>query len=256
MSNFRKKLRQKFNLIVLSSPKRVQCNLCGWRGRRFISDAWHKHIKCPACGSNTRHRLFFCILQHSEEFSAEKMIKGRSVLHFAPERIVSLQVKNAARHYLTADFNRKDCDLQIDMSNMPDVATDSVDTVIAFDVLEHVFNYKQALAEIWRILAPGGFAIFTVPQKDHLPETYENPAINSPEERTKHFGQWDHVRMFGDDFPQLVASKGFRVTAVDETIFPEALRRKHVLFPPELSSHPLATNFRKVFFCQKKADMP
>lgn len=256
MSQFRKKLRQEFNLIALSHPKKVQCNLCGWSGRRFVSDAWHKHIKCPACGSNTRHRLFFCILQHSEYFPFIRLIKDKNVLHFAPERIVTSQVKNFARHYFTADFNRTDCDLKIDMSNMPEVAAASVDTVIAFDVLEHIFDYKQALAEIWRILAPGGFAIFTVPQKDHILKTYENSAITSPEERTKHFGQWDHVRMFGDDFPQLVAEKCFQVTAVDEKIFPEALRKKHVLFPPELSQHPLATNFRKVFFCQKQIDMP
>ncbi|MGR0481710.1 MAG: methyltransferase domain-containing protein [Candidatus Electronema sp. V4] len=255
MSKFRKKLLQKFNLITLSRPKRVQCNLCGWEGRHFVSDAWHKHIKCPACGSNTRHRLFFCILQHSKEFSLDRLIKDKKLLHFAPEWIVSSKVKKAALRCTTADFNRTDCDLQIDMSNMPKVAADSVDAVIAFDVLEHIFDYKQALAEIWRILSPGGFAIFTVPQKDHLPETYEDPVIISPEERTKHFGQWDHVRMFGDDFPQLVASKGFLVTTVDEKIFPEELRKKHVLFPPELSSHPLATNFRKVFFCQKQADM-
>jgi hypothetical protein len=90
-----------------------------------------------------------------------------------------------------------------------------------------------------------------VPQKDNLRVTNEDLTIVTPEDRTTHFGQADHLRIFGDDFLSTLESKGFAVTTINETTFSEELMRKHVLFPPRLSAHPLATNYRKVFFCQK-----
>jgi hypothetical protein len=43
------------------------------------------------------------------------------------------------------------------------------------------------------------------------------------------------------------------VRVVDENDFDDALVRRLVLKPPRLSTFPLATNYRKVFFCRKEA---
>jgi ubiquinone/menaquinone biosynthesis C-methylase UbiE len=134
---------------------------------------------------------------------------------------------------------------------MPQVKNESFDVVIAFDVLEHVPDYQRALEEIHRILSAGGYALITVPQKDHLPTTYEDPSIVTGEERLKHFGQIDHLRIFGNDFPSLVESKGFVPRSIDESNFSEEAQKRYVLFPPVLSKHPLATNYRKAFFFKK-----
>lgn len=246
-----KKIKSILESAYLSYPKAVQCNICRWEGRRFLSDSWHKHINCPRCGSHLRQRLFFAALQNIEELSLDRVIRRRRILHFAPENIVSLKIRDKATSYTTADFLRNDCDFRLDMSNMPEIKGDSFEVVIAFDVLEHVPDYQKALEEVHRILSSRGFAIFTVPQKDNLLATYEDRTMVTPEDRTKHFGQWDHLRIFGEDFPKAVESKGFTVLAVNESMFSEDLNRRHVLFPPLLSKHPLATNFRKVFFCQK-----
>ncbi len=239
-------------LVFLSFPRNVQCNICGWKGRHFTSDTWHYQVNCPGCGSGIRQRLFFAALQNIEGLSFDRLIHGRNILHFAPEDIVSSNIRKKAAHYVTADYFRQDCDLKLDMSDMPSVKNESFNIAIAFDVLEHVPDYQKALDEIRRILSPEGVAIFTVPQKDSLPVTYEDPAIITPEDRTKHFGQYDHLRIFGDDFSEIVERKGFSVTAVNESDFTRDIRSKHVLFPPRLSKHPLATNYRKVFFCRKK----
>ena len=238
-------------MALLCYPKKVQCNVCGWQGRRFLSDSWHKHIICPRCRSDIRQRLFLAALQNIENLSFDQLIHYKTILHFAPEDIISSFIRNKSAHYATADFLREDCDFKLDMSDMPEIKNESFDVVIALDVLEHVSNHKKALKEVHRILSSKGYGIFTVPQKDSLSTTYEDPTISTPEDREKHFGQWDHLRMFGDDFPKIVESKDFAVITVNKSMFSEGLVRRNVLFPPILSKHPLATNYRKVFFCQK-----
>jgi SAM-dependent methyltransferase len=249
--HFAKKPKVIFQSFALSYPKIVQCNICGWGGRHFLSDSWHNHINCPRCGSGVRHRLFLAALQNIDELSFDKLIYNNTILHFAPEEIISSTIQGKAAHYVTADYLRQDCDFKVDMSNMPEIKNESFNIVIAFDVLEHVPDYQKALDEVHRVLSPKGFGIFTVPQKDNLMVTYEDSTVVTPQERTKHFGQYDHLRIFGADFARTVEQKGFSVTAVDESMFPEDIKRKHLLFPPMLSKHPLATNYRRVFFCQK-----
>jgi glycosyltransferase involved in cell wall biosynthesis/tetratricopeptide (TPR) repeat protein len=45
------------------------------------------------------------------------------------------------------------------------------DLIITSDILEHIRRPWQALSEIWRVLKPGGYHIFTVPVTAPMPET-------------------------------------------------------------------------------------
>lgn len=249
--NRARKFRNILQSILLSYPEQVQCNVCGWSGRRFLSDPWHKHIDCPCCYSSIRHRLFYAALQNIENLRFKTLIDNKRILHFAPEELIGLDIQKRATRYVTADFLRNDCELKLDMSHMTEVKNESFDVVIAFDVLEHVPNFQKALMEVHRILLPGGYAIFTVPQQDNLSMTYEDPNIVSPDDRLKSYGQSDHLRIFGYDFVTILTDKGFLVTVVDESSFSNEMIKRHILFPSQLSNDPHATNHRKVFFCQK-----
>jgi hypothetical protein len=231
-------------------PRVVQCNVCHWRGRHFKSDLWHKHSVCPICRCSIRHRLLCAALEHIEKLSWNRIVRARRVLHFAPERQIERMLRASATSYFSADcHNRRD--LKLDISEMSSVEDATFDLLIACDVLEHVEHDRRAIREIHRVLSPGGWAIITVPQQDNLAATFEDASIVDSSERERVFGQRDHLRIYGEDFSCTLESAGFRVKIVDEKDFPDELVKRHVLFPPELSLHPLATNFRKVYFARK-----
>jgi len=229
----------------------TKCNVCGWEGRSFTDDQWHPGTICPECGSQVRHRMLaavfdgFCNVPGLDEKS---LLAGKTILHFAPERQLRERIRRAASHHTTADFDRGDCDLRLDISTMPQVADASYDVLIACDVLEHVPDDASAFREIGRILKPGGTAILSVPQMDSPSQTDEDPSVKSEHERERRFGQKDHVRMYGDDFPDRLKAAGFSVSIVDIRSFPVPIRSAHVLHPPVPSAKRLATNQRRIYF--------
>lgn len=234
---------------------RVECNICHYKANRLASDDWHLYCTCPHCRSEVRHRLLFAALTLGD-FHLDRIIRQKRVLHFAPEVRMSKRIREAAGRYQTADllaegYRYENIDFHLDISKMTPIADGSIDCVIACDVLEHVPRDIEAMHEIHRVLSRGGWCILTVPQKDRLPSTFEDPRITDPAERTRIFGQSDHLRIYGDDFPEVLKDCGFEVTAVDEHYFDERTVRRNVLFPPVLSDHPLATNHRKIFFGRK-----
>ena len=134
---------------------------------------------------------------------------------------------------------------------MDALGENSFDTVIACDVLEHVPEDLEAMRELQRILSPDGVAVLTVPQADHLTEKVELPSDASAADRLRLAGQEDHQRIYGEDFAGLLQQVGFHVTPVDESSFPASFVKRHCLRPPVPSTHPLATNCRKVFLARK-----
>jgi hypothetical protein len=83
--------------------------------------------------------------------------------------------------------------------------------VIANHVLEHVADESRALAEIRRVLRPGGWAMLAVPIAHKLDHTREDPSVVAPESRERLFGQSDHLRLYGRDYAQRLARAGFSV---------------------------------------------
>ncbi len=231
----------------------VECNICGWYGERMESDNWHPHTICPNCHSQVRHRLLMASMGQLEPVSLTVLVDRRRILHFAPEPALAARISTRAARYVTADYLRAGVDLQLDISAMPTVADASFDLLIACDVLEHVEDDHRAMREIRRVLAPGGTAILTVPQKDGLVTTFEDPSVIAPADRERVFGQRDHLRIYGDDFPDQLRAAGFDVCAVTAQDFPPDDVRRGVLFPPVLSDKPLATNHRKIFFARRPA---
>ncbi|MFQ5822866.1 MAG: methyltransferase domain-containing protein [bacterium] len=61
--------------------------------------------------------------------------------------------------------------VQFDGSHLP-LASNSIDIVVSYEVLEHVQDETEALGEIHRVLKPGGEILFSVPNKGWVFETH------------------------------------------------------------------------------------
>lgn len=64
--------------------------------------------------------------------------------------------------------------LQGDCANLP-LADGSVDVVVAFEVIEHLENWRGLLAEARRVLAPGGQLVVSTPNRLYYGESRDTP---------------------------------------------------------------------------------
>lgn len=165
----------------------------------------------PGTNSLERHRLLWLFLKDETDF----LTAAKKVLHIAPEQCFYGRFKKLKNlDYTTADLDSPLADINLDVQNMP-LPDDSYDVVLCNHVLEHVPDDHKALTELHRVLKPGGMAIMQVPLNPSYEKTIEDPTITDPKERHRLFGQYDHVRMYGQDYQQRLEKAGFKVTAID-----------------------------------------
>lgn len=166
-----------------------------------------QNVICPVCGSLPRHRILVSWMNENEEWVA-----GKNILHFAQEKSVRKWMDRHIIDSTTADlYSKADLKINIEDTGLND---DSYDMIICNHVLEHVSDYKKALRELHRITRPGGRIILSFPVAPSLSTIYEDDSILSEEERVRHFGQKDHLRIFGSDSTELLESFGFQVTEI------------------------------------------
>lgn len=186
---------------------RVQCPCCNGTFDHFVRHRGRPHAKCPRCGALERHRMLWLYLTERTDLLSRPM----SLLHFAPEYAYQRRFKQiGGLRYVTADLDSPLAMHSCDIMDMP-FADGSFDAVLCSHVLEHVDDDRRALAEIRRVLRPGGWAILMSPIDRRRDSTFENPAVTTPEDRHRVFGQSDHVRLYGRDFAERVAAAGFAV---------------------------------------------
>ncbi|PWI30919.1 SAM-dependent methyltransferase [Flavobacteriaceae bacterium LYZ1037] len=171
------------------------------------------NVLSPSTLSLERHRLLWLYLQNETDFfSAEK-----SVLHFAPEQCFLNRFKKLKNlDYTTTDLLSPIADVKADICNLP-FKDNSYDIILCNHVLEHIPDDTKAMQELYRVLKPGGYGIFQIPQDISREKTFEDDSITDKKERAAIFGQYDHVRIYGRDYFDKLRSIGFKVDEVDYT---------------------------------------
>jgi SAM-dependent methyltransferase len=175
--------------------------------KSIVGGGWRSNAVCPICGSWDRERLLYLYLKNRPQLFS----RGTKLLHVAPEYKLSFWLRSKiGLDYVTADLTRDDVDLNIDLTNIP-FPDSTFNAIICSHVLEHIPNARTAMAELFRVLKPDGWAILQVPISLCLAATYEDFSITDPMDRERAFGQNDHVRIYAMDYVDRLKQAGFAV---------------------------------------------
>lgn len=194
--------------------------------RSFLPYGYAKqrnNVLAPGTLSLERHRLLWLYLKNETDF----FTAPKKVLHFAPEQAFYKRFKKLSNlDYTTTDLVSPLADIKADICNLP-FENNSFDIILCNHVLEHIPDETKAMQELYRVLKPGGMGIFQVPQDLTRKKTFQDDSITDPKERTRIFGQYDHVRIYGIDYFDKLRSIGFKVNEVNytQTFSPEEINR-------------------------------
>ena len=206
-----------------------QCPICNHKFRKMLPGGFDLEVTkrqniigsglrnnniCPYCQSTDRDRLVFLYLKHQIKIASKKI----KILHVSPEPSLYNYLKKLSNiNYVTGTkysegiYYHNDIE-SIDLLDLP-YSDGEFDLVICNHVLEHIIDDTKAMSEIYRVVTKGGSAILQVPISFKIEETYENDLIVSEKEREEHFGQFDHVRIYGADYKARLENVGFAVEA-------------------------------------------
>jgi SAM-dependent methyltransferase len=198
----------------------LRCNLCGEQSSRFVplleferglgeDLTTHgfplaalaefetlnvENYACPWCEASDRERLGTLFIEHALRESPQRLLR---LLDIAPSSALQRYLRGTGRFvYRSADLFRPGVDDRVDVQDMACYADGAFDAVLCSHVLEHVPDDRRAMRELYRILAPGGWALLMVPIRVTQSTTDEDPALEDPGERIRRFAQRDHVRTY------------------------------------------------------------
>lgn len=193
-----------------------ECPICGARYRTFLPYGYVKgrnNALCPSCLSLERHRMIWLWMERQTS-----LFKNHPrLLHIAPEPPLMKHFRKSygsSKDYITADLESPLADQHFDVQNIP-LPSDSIDVIICNHLLEHVDNDRLAMQELHRVMKPGGWGIFLVPEDRERETTFEDDSIVDAKERTRLFGQYDHRRIYGRDYDARLREAGFEVERSD-----------------------------------------
>ncbi len=228
LTKFKKRVKDKL-LVKLLNGTNVKCNVCNHSFTTFLPYLNRINARCPNCNSLERVRLVKYFID-----DLNLLDSNARILHVAPERcLYDIFSAKHGSNYTPGDmfeegYSYPKGTIHMDVTQIP-FEDETFDVVICLHVLEHVQDDRKALSEIYRVIKKGGSAILQVPYESDRATTYEDPSIVDPEERRKHFLQFDHVRIYGMDYLDRFKEPGFTLEHYKyEESLDQSVRDKYV----------------------------
>lgn len=135
------------------------------------------HYVCGVCGSIPRQRHLQAVL--------DDQFPGWEALQIHESSPSNDYISRFAQHYTSSQYLPEVAlGAEVDGIRCESVeeltfADGTFDLVVTQDVLEHVFHPERAVAEIHRVLRPGGAHVFTTPKFRGLDETKQRARLAS-----------------------------------------------------------------------------
>lgn len=215
------------------SGNNYYCPFCGYTSRdlevvghdlpvlreKEVIGGGRRAAGCYQCHSRDRERLLYAFIIEDLKLPQNKNIR---ILHIAPEpKLSNILLKQNFDEYICGDLFTPGYTYPAHVQNMNVLElpfeNDHFDLVICNHVLEHIPEDTKAMKELQRVLKPKGKAILQVPISKNTMETVEDFTISDPKKREELFGQFDHVRIYGQDYVQRLESAGFIVNRINIT---------------------------------------
>ena len=177
-----------------------------------------RHGGCYYCGSTDRERLIYTYLV--EKMNILENCKKMRVLHIAPEKNLSKFLSKLDLHqYVCGDLHAIGYSYpkhvqNLNILNLP-FDDNTFDLIICNHVLEHIQKDLLGMQELRRVLKKAGKAILQVPISKNSLTTFEDLSITNPKQREKVFGQFDHIRIYGQDYSQRLQESGFKLCRIN-----------------------------------------
>lgn len=224
-----KKLLKRQVGLIRNRGEKYLCPFCGYRAKSLgpigKREAVFKEKNivggrrnggCWKCYSTDRDRLVYIFLK--EKLKVFEQPNGMKVLHIAPEdNLFKVLFKANFDEYICGDLFTEGYENtypeHVQDMNILEIPYDDqyFDLIICNHVLEHVPEDIAGMKELFRVLKLGGKAILQVPYSRTEKKTFEDFSITDPEQRKVIFGQFDHVRIYGKDYPKRLKTAGFEV---------------------------------------------
>jgi SAM-dependent methyltransferase len=200
-----------------------------WSEGNGFRPNWRERLECHGCGLNNRARAVVAVLRdlgaldgHQDLWIGEATTGMYSWLSQHVESCIGsefLDLPNVTSGTIVNGVRHED-------ATATSFADSSLDLILSFDVLEHVPDYKGAIAEWLRILRSGGRVVWTAPfllnedstrVRAKLDETGAPVHLLEPEYHGDPLGRPGGVlcfQEFGWDVLQFMRSYGFQVSQV------------------------------------------
>ncbi|MFN4144914.1 MAG: class I SAM-dependent methyltransferase [Runella sp.] len=207
-------LRLQLRSIPYRMGSSVECPICKTRYKAFMPFRYRQNAYCPTCKSLERHRYIYLNLRDRMGFYEPP---HKKVLHFAPDICLIPSIKNCPYiEYVTADYMTS---FTSSITVMPDhvmsiddikFEADTFDVVIAIGILVMVPDDTKAMREVWRVLKPGGYAVFHDPINEKLPKSFSDKDLTHEQKKGLYHGH-DQRWYYGADYADRLRVQGFEV---------------------------------------------
>lgn len=221
------KLRQWRNSLapLLHGGDTVYCPVCQSSFGRFLPAGSGKRARpaavCPGCRSRERDRLTWLFLRERE---SGLLSRHMQFLHVAPEPRLSTYFSDIiGEGYITADLMRRDVMVRMDVQDML-YPNETLDAIYCSHVLQDVPDDRRAIAECYRILRPGAWAILNVPLfAEATAESDEPDNVRAVWDKRPD----EHVRSYGPDYRERLSAAGFNVEVFSPSDLEPDPERRH-----------------------------